>query len=239
MRASVFVAALFSACLGVTAWAVPSFSDRELIDGFMRTVFGSENVWVARRAKNRVSKFSGPVRVHIVNKSGSGQSRAVRRFIADVNRRVPRLAISTTRSSARANYQVFLVRRADYRSVIRDTLPDIRTGFLERAACSGIAFLRADGAISRAMAFVVVDEGQRTFRHCMVEEILQGLGPSNDSPRLRHSIFNDRSATDQFTPFDTYLLNMLYHPRIRPGMTRTDVRALLPSIVRDVKRGRG
>lgn len=230
--AAVFVLAVFAIAPQAAA---QTFSERELINGFMRTVFGSENVWVARRAKNRVSKFSGSVRVQIVNPTNSKLSADVRRFVSDVNRRVPQLAISTTGSASGANYQVFLVRRSEYRAVIRRTLPEIRTAFLERAACSGIAFLRDDGTISRAMAFIVVDEGRRAFRHCMVEEILQGLGPSNDSPRLRHSIFNDRSATDKFTAFDVYLMNMLYDPRIRAGMTRTDVRTLLPSIVRELR----
>lgn len=240
MRLTVFSLVLGLALFGSAAGSAPAtFSDRELIDGFMRTVFGSENIWVARNAKNRVSKFAGPVRVFVSDKAKSRTSPDVRRFIRDVNRRVSSLRISTTSSRSKANYHVYLVKRTDYQAIIRETLPDVRTGFLERAACSGIAFLRPDGAISRAIAFIVVDEGQHMFRHCMVEEILQGLGPSNDSPRLEHSIFNDRNATDQFTSFDSYILNMLYHPRIKAGMRRSQVRELLPSIVRDVRGRRG
>lgn len=217
----------------------PVFSDAELIDGFMKTVFGSENFWISSKAKNRVSKFLGPVSVHIEDRAGSRNSSTVRKFIAQLNRRVRSLTISTTRSEARANYQVFLINREDYTSAIRQILPNVRTRFLERAACSGIAFLSPDGAITNAMAFVVVDEGQQLFRHCMVEEILQGLGPSNDSSDLKYSIFNDRNATQQFTPFDRYIMNMLYDPRIKAGMKRRDVKKVLPAVVRDVKKRLG
>ncbi|MEM6665809.1 MAG: DUF2927 domain-containing protein [Pseudomonadota bacterium] len=215
------------------------YSDKELIDGFMRTVFGSENFWVAAAAKNRVSKFTAPVRVHVVDMAGTRKSSDVQTFVQHMNRNIGNLSIASTRSYENANYVVFLVSRQNYATVIRDVLPRVRTNFLERAACSGIAFLDRRGGITRAMAFVVADEGGHMFRHCMIEEILQGLGPSNDSPRLIHSIFNDRSGVSEFTSFDRYILNMLYHPWIKPGMTRNQVRQLLPTIVRDVRRQLG
>lgn len=221
------------------AAAEPVYSERELIDGFMRTVFGSENWRVSRQARNRVSKFTGPVRVHIVDTARSRQSRSVSRFVADVSRDVGNLSISTTRNSDRANYLVFLVRRSDYTKVIREALPNINTSFLESAACSGIAYLSPKGDITQAMAFVVVDEGSYMFRHCMVEEFLQGLGPSNDSPQLAYSIFNDRNGISEFTKFDRYILNMLYDPRIAPGMSRRQARQVLPEIVRDLRRRLG
>lgn len=237
MRVIISIAALVAVLSSpVFAARLPVYSDRELTDGFMRTVFGSENIFVARSARNRVSKFSGPVRVRVVDLARARNNREVKRFISDLNRKVPRLSISTTRSKARANYEVILVRRADYKPVIRQYLPKVRTGFLERAACSGIAFLRPDGSISNAMAFVVVDEGRHLFRHCMVEEILQGLGPSNDSAKLAHSIFNDRNGGEAFLPFDQLLINMLYDPRIKPGMSRRDVRAVLPAVIRDIRK---
>lgn len=236
MRSALFAIAMIFGFAGpATVAHAQSFSDKELISGFMRTVFGSENFWVASAAKNRVSKFAKPVRVQIVDLAGSRKSAKVRRFISTVDRSIDPLRISTTSSPRRANYTVYLLRRADYGRVVRETLPDVRTGFLERAACSGIAFLTPGGAISNAIAFVVTDEGDAMFRHCLVEEFLQGLGPSNDSPRLVHSIFNDRSAAEEFLPFDRYLMNMLYDPRITPGMTRSQVRTLLPLIIRDLR----
>ncbi|MEM6616285.1 MAG: DUF2927 domain-containing protein [Pseudomonadota bacterium] len=219
--------------------SAPRFSDGELIDGFMQTVFGSENFWVSAAAKHRVSKFTGPVRVHVVDMAGSRRSGTVRKFVRDLNRRIANLQMVSVKSSTSANYTVFLVRRSDYASVIRGVLPNVRTRFLEQAACSGIAFLESGGGITEAMAFVVADEGRHMFQHCMVEEILQGLGPSNDSPKLVHSIFNDRNGIDTFTVFDRYIMNMLYHPAIRPGMTRNQVRRVLPGVVQDVRRTLG
>lgn len=89
--------------------------------------------------------------------------------------------------------------------------------------------------ISQSAAVIVSDEGDFLFRRCMVEEILQGLGPMNDDSSLSHSVFNDKSRHSRFTSFDRMLLNMLYDPRIKPGMRPDEVRPMLPSIVRTVR----
>ena len=41
-------------------------------------------------------------------------------------------------------------------------------------------------------------------------------------------MFNDDVQLGFFGVYDQYLLNILYDPRIRPGMTRAEVEALLP-----------
>jgi hypothetical protein len=38
-----------------------------------------------------------------------------------------------------------------------------------------------------------------------------------------------------FDVYDQYILNILYHPRVRPGMSRDQVRALLPQIMPEVR----
>ena len=50
---------------------VNAYSDHELITGFERTVFGSEDPSQRNlEGKNRVKKFTGRVRVHLINLSG-------------------------------------------------------------------------------------------------------------------------------------------------------------------------
>ena len=41
------------------------------------------------------------------------------------------------------------------------------------------------GGIARADAVIVADEGETLFRRCLIEEVLQGLGPLNDDARLK------------------------------------------------------
>jgi hypothetical protein len=48
-------------------------------------------------------------------------------------------------------------------------------------------------------------------------------------------MFNDEVQKGFFGIYDQYLLNILYHPHVRPGMTREEVRALLPEIMPQVR----
>jgi len=38
-----------------------------------------------------------------------------------------------------------------------------------------------------------------------------------------------------FDVYDQYLMNLLYDPRIRPGMTVQEVQAVLPDVLADVR----
>jgi hypothetical protein len=44
-------------------------------------------------------------------------------------------------------------------------------------------------------------------------------------------MFNDEVQMGFFDLYDQYLLNILYDPRIRPGMTKDEVNALMPEVL--------
>jgi hypothetical protein len=48
-------------------------------------------------------------------------------------------------------------------------------------------------------------------------------------------MFNDDVRMGFFDVFDQYILNILYDSRIRPGMTRREVQAVLPDILPSVR----
>jgi hypothetical protein len=48
-------------------------------------------------------------------------------------------------------------------------------------------------------------------------------------------MFNDDVQMGFFDLYDQYLLNLLYHARIRPGMTREEARVVVPEILPDVR----
>lgn len=48
-------------------------------------------------------------------------------------------------------------------------------------------------------------------------------------------MFNDNVSMGFFDIYDQYLLNILYDPRIKAGMTVQQVRALLPQVLTDVR----
>ena len=80
-----------------------------------------------------------------------------------------------------------------------------------------------------------VDAGDFTFLDCAYEELLQALGPINDDASIPWTMFNDDVQMGFFDLYDQYLLNILYDPRIRPGMTKQEVEAVLPEVLPTVR----
>jgi hypothetical protein len=48
-------------------------------------------------------------------------------------------------------------------------------------------------------------------------------------------MFNDKVSMGFFDIYDQYILNLLYDPRIKAGMTVGEVNALLPDVLPDVR----
>jgi hypothetical protein len=48
-------------------------------------------------------------------------------------------------------------------------------------------------------------------------------------------MFNDNVSMGYFDVYDQYLLNLLYDPRIKAGMTVQEVKAALPDVLADVR----
>lgn len=212
------------------------FADEALIEGFVDTVFGAEVGDEADREASRVvKKFTGPVSYHLVSTSSVDRRKTLRRFLSQLADAVENLELSETRRFEDAQMVIFLTDRADYRATIRTSVWDgVNTDFLEGNACSAVLAARRSG-IERAYIFLVADEGFLGLSHCMVEEIAQSLGPANDSTDLPDSIFNDESTLNVFGVFDWFILNMLYDPRVLPGMDEAQVRVILPAVIADVR----
>lgn len=221
-------------CLISFALAPPAraFDDRAVIDGFNRTVFGSEYLG-DRFARAYVRKFTRPVRFYVRSRVGREPIGQVHQFISELPGLIGNLRVQLMSSVRSANFVVHLVSRAQYadtvkRIVLRNPNARVRGKCMVRSVFS-------KGGITRSDAVIVVDEGAALFSRCMTEEILQGLGPLNDDPTLVGSMFNDTSPYTEFRRFDRLILNALYDPRIRVGASPGTVAPLLPMVVRDVR----
>lgn len=218
--------------LGLFGEDASAYSDKQLTAAFYRTVFGAEYThWGAQT--DIVKKFAGPVRVYIDNRSRRDRRGDVAKFVRSLPRLVRGLDISVVGHPDQANFRISVVDRAQYRPVVRSLYGNKYMHVPGR--CLVRVYSRPSG-IKRSDAVIVADEGEFLFQRCLVEEVLQGLGPVNDSGDLADSVFNDSSSHSRFTKHDRYILNMLYHPRIQAGMNAAQVAAVLPSVIRDVRR---
>jgi hypothetical protein len=92
---------------------------------------------------------------------------------------------------------------------------------------------RAYVVTGRRLCGGAADEFQ--FYDCAYEVLLQSLGFINDDSSVPWTMFNDNVQMGFFDVYDQYLVNSLYDPRIRPGMTKGEVDALPPDIFPTVR----
>ncbi|WP_181705958.1 DUF2927 domain-containing protein [Chthonobacter rhizosphaerae] len=230
LLATSLLAAMTAVPSAASASPLKPFSDRDLATGFLATVFGLEH---GAAGAGMVKKFNGPVRFEIAIHSAIDREADVARFVRQLPRMVRGLDARLARSGEDANFKIVVVDRDSY--VKRARLDAFSSAF---ARVPGNCMVKVDfspSGIRRATAVIVSDNGEALFRRCMVEEILQGLGPMNDDPRLGSSVFNDRSPHARFMPFDRAIISMLYDGRVRHGASRTEVLALLPDLIRSAR----
>lgn len=92
--------------------------------------------------------------------------------------------------------------------------------------------------VYRQAIVLIRDEHPDLLRDsCIHEELAQGLGLANDTPRARPSIFNDDDEFALLTRHDELLLRMLYDPRLAPGMTLEQARPIIARMAEELTGG--
>jgi hypothetical protein len=212
------------------------FTDSEIIDGFFKITFGAEFHLAGR--VDRIRKYDVPIRVFIDNRASPDRTAQVAAVIADIADHVRDLDIARTSRREDANVVVTLVRDRDLARTIRALYGVNRARRIQRSLepqC--LSGFRKDESfrIQHSDVLLVADVSDFVFYDCVYEELLQALGPINDDPTVPWSMFNDNVQMGFFGTYDQYILNILYDPRIRPGMTPAQVRALLPQVLPSVR----
>lgn len=227
------------------------FSADDLARNFETIAFFDEysRNGTAARAAGQLSRWSGPVR--ITAEFGPSVSAADARRdtseIAAYARRLARVSghpVSTV--TAGANFTVFVAGEDDQAFLenrLRALLPAIRQSELDifldlprSIYCLVVAFSGSGTPhnYTRAIALIRSEHPDLVRRACIHEEVAQGLGLANDSLQARPSIFNDDDEFALLTNHDELLLQMLYDPRLRHGMTADEARPAARIIARDL-----
>lgn len=176
-----------------------------------------------------------------------------RRTRAEVGKYALRLArvtghpIRAVTGTGGGNFHILVLNEPERQAVgsrLRQLMPGISAASL--AAFNKIpretyclVFTTSEGGLNTRRAVAIIrGELPGTMRTaCLHEEIAQGLGLPNDSPRARPSIFNDDEEFGLLTSHDELLLKMLYDPRLAPGMTETEARPIVNQIALELTGG--
>ncbi len=229
------------------------FTDRMLADNFIRIALYDEyqrspSGLVQRETESRLRRWESPVRVSLnFGASVPAAKRATDR--ARIASYLARLSAITGHpiglSDAAPNFFLHIVtedERRDLGPVIRATLPDLTgpevsglTDLARSTYCIVYALSPANSSTyTRAFAVIRAEHPDLLRLSCMHEEIAQGLGLANDSPRARPSIFNDDEEFALLTRQDELMLRMLYNPALRPGMTASEARPIAQQLASEL-----
>ena len=213
-----------------------TFSDAEIIDGLFKVTLGAE--FHIAGGVDRIRKYDRPIRVYVDNKATPDRSSQVAAVVADIRTRIRDLDIAMTGRRDDAQIVVLLVHDRDLAHAIRALYGIDRARRIQRSLepqCLSGFRKDENSRILHSDVLIVADAGEFVFYDCIYEELLQSLGPINDDTTVPWSMFNDDVQMGYFDLYDQYLLNILYDRRIRPGMTRTEVEALLPEVLPQVR----
>jgi len=230
------------------------FTTHQLANNFDAIALNDEytsvgGTYVARTTPSSLHKWAGPVRIGLeFGASIPDAQRATDR--ATVAALIGRLARATNHSismSARPNFHV-LVLNEDERQVIGPRLEQLIPGIGQAAInsienmprsnyCLVVASDPSDnGVYQTAVAIIRGEHPDLMRKSCFHEEIAQGLGLANDTPRARPSIFNDDEEFALLTGHDELLLRILYDPRLYPGMQPEIARPISAQIANELMR---
>lgn len=227
------------------------FNERQLAENFLQIALYDEYSRgpygpVQRQTESRLRRWEQPVRVGL--RFGASVPAAMRATdTARIRSYLGRLSRLTghpiTLSESAPNFIVHIVNEDERQAIgpaVQAMLPGLSSGELAGITqmplstyCLVYALSDGDsGRYSRAVAVIRAEHPDLLRLSCMHEEIAQGLGLANDSPRARPSIFNDDEEFALLTGQDELMLRMLYSPELRPGMSLSDARPIVQSLAR-------
>jgi Protein of unknown function (DUF2927) len=213
------------------------FSTAELMRGFLALTFGSDlRIGAAPRG---IRRFDHPIRVAVIAGGSIDRAAAMQRILDEYAQKIPNLHLSVAEGQAPADIEVRLIDEKDFTAALRAAFgAKITKTFVARTdpQCMTSVKSSADGAIVRAVSFIIVDKGDDVFLDCAYHELLHAFGLSNHDQRNPWTSLNQKRMVGYLSVYDRALLTLLYDPRIQPGMTARQARARLARLIKDIGR---
>jgi hypothetical protein len=213
-------------------------SDDEIAKLFYDTVLGSEDPTVGKLRAGTARKYAGVIEYFVAGR-GKGRFAPLDLMLSELPSLMPVVPIRPADGLNDANFRIFLVSNKDemiekIRDIWGSKISAKQQEFMKKQDC--IFLLDYYGKSSRIRRSTIIIPLTSSHPECAFEEFVQGLGPINDSSLSTKTAMNDRSDFAQMPLADLYVANMLYDPRIKPGMTKDEITKILPSILSSTKK---
>ena len=232
------------------------YTDRMLAENFMRIALFDEyrrsaGGFVRQETESSLRRWEQPVRIGLRFGASVPPDRQAtdRARIASFAARLSAITgHPVLMDDANPNFLIHVVSEDEREALgpkVRAVLPNLSPGDIagitqmpRSTYCLVYALSEGNsGAYTRAFAVIRAEHPDLLRLSCVHEELTQGLGLPNDSPRARPSIFNDDEEFALLTDHDELLLRILYSPELRPGMSPSEARPIVESLARRLMGG--
>lgn len=225
---AVFLAlSLFLRCaaLGEEVFAYQNATDAKMkaLRCLKDTAFTAE---FGNTERNELLRWEEPLRLYVEGTPCPEDLETLNALITELNLRVPMLPnIFYASSSAAANVRIWFGPLNEMQYHI--------SNYTEGNWGYFTYWHDNDGCINElevAIANDVTNQYQRN--HIIMEELVGGLGLTNDHTLYSDSIvYQPWTETQQLSQVDWLMLNMIYHPALRPGMSTVQAISILESLI--------
>lgn len=190
---------------------------QEQIDYFLEVALGSE---FHRDANPTLRKWRGDIHVQYFGNPTPADLKTLQTVIAEINA-LTNSSIRLQLVNSNPNMRVYFVPESQFKRYEPGYVP-VNYGFF-------MTYWDADNTIRKANILINSQNvTQQERSHLIREELTQSLGLMQDSFKYADSMFYQPwTNTTQYSALDRALIQMLYHPDIRPGMTRAEVITVL------------
>ncbi len=222
----ILLAGLFMPAMSVAQY--PVWMESEYVrDAFYRVAFFNE---FNEGKERRLLKWTSPLHIHIF--SAIGDPELHEKMIQEqmnILTEHTQLPMYIEPEREHANVLIYFMNQTEfYRAINTDKNPH-----LSHSLCTFNILADRNGQIVKAWILIPEDLARSYGRlqSCVIEEMTQIMGLTNDVDDLYPSIFNDSSIFQQLTPLDKYLLHILYDERLQPGVNWNDVLDIIYRVI--------
>ncbi len=229
------------------------FTDTQLARNFVRIALFNEyrddsDFSSPQATVSKLRRWEKPIRMSVEFGPSVTQAQIAmdRASVGAYAARLSRITgLQITQTDRNPNYHVLFLNeddRRNYAERLRALIPGISERTLRAIVdlprdqlCVVVGTFAPGGASYRNAVAIVRAEHPNLMRAaCIHEELAQGLGLANDSPRARPSIFNDDEEFGLLTTHDELLLRMLYDPAFTTGMRPNEAAPIARRLAREI-----
>lgn len=214
----------------------PKWQDIDyIIQSFFEVGLGAEH-GISKNLNLR--KWNKPIRIYVEHNVGDKtlHNRLLNAHI-DQLKEITKLDIQRVDNKSAANIFYFFTRQSEIRQLVENKLGADVAKNLHGSVCLASAKINKKNVITSTHIFIPIDLARMHGKlvACIVEEITQSLGLFRDSELVFPSIFNDKTKNTLLTGLDEILLRLLSDKRIKAGMSKTELKPILMSILAEYK----